>query len=108
MDQRLSVLLVCLAASLTIYPSVFVAFLATVFSRHTIPISDLGDRSLLAGITERTTSDLFYHLGGNGPWIPKINGTVKGGIEPPSGCRITQVHMVCPKLPCPSTYPSSG
>lgn len=38
--------------------------------------------------------NLLYHLGGNGPWIEKVDGTVKGGIGVPEGCRVEQVHMV--------------
>lgn len=41
--------------------------------------------------------NLFYHLGGNGPWIEKVDaryGTYeKDGTAPP-GCVIDQVHMV--------------
>ena len=39
--------------------------------------------------------NLLYHLGGNGPWIEKIDGIVEGGIGVPKGCRVEQVHMVC-------------
>jgi hypothetical protein len=45
------------------------------------------------------TSDwnLLYHLGGNSPWIAKVSGVVdETSIDPPAGCRIDQVHMVCP------------
>ncbi|KAK5725798.1 hypothetical protein LTR15_003988 [Elasticomyces elasticus] len=38
--------------------------------------------------------DIRYHMGGNSPWIPKINGTIAGGIDPPLGCRIDQVHVM--------------
>lgn len=38
--------------------------------------------------------NLLYHLGGNGPWIEKVDGVVKGGIGVPEGCRVEQVHMV--------------
>ncbi|KAK0292553.1 hypothetical protein LTR35_000583 [Friedmanniomyces endolithicus] len=40
------------------------------------------------------TWDIRYHLGGNNPWIPKVSGTVDGGIEPPLGCVVDQVHML--------------
>ncbi|KAK0326215.1 hypothetical protein LTR82_002961 [Friedmanniomyces endolithicus] len=40
------------------------------------------------------TWDIRYHLGGNSPWILKVSGTVDGGIEPPPGCVVDQVHMV--------------
>ncbi|KAK5175349.1 uncharacterized protein LTR77_000488 [Saxophila tyrrhenica] len=38
--------------------------------------------------------DLRYHLGGNGPWIPKLNGTTGGNINVPKGCKVEQVHMI--------------
>lgn len=41
--------------------------------------------------------NLFGHLGGNGPWIEKVNaryGTYERDGEPPAGCVIDQVHMV--------------
>lgn len=38
--------------------------------------------------------DLFYHLGGNGPWIPKVEGVLHNGLDPPEGCKVDQVHMV--------------
>src|SRR5579862_152250 len=40
--------------------------------------------------------NLLYHLGGNGPWIERIDGVVEGGIGVPKGCRVEQVHMVSP------------
>ena len=49
--------------------------------------------------------DLFYHLGGNGPWIPKVEGVIHGTLAPPTGCDVDQVHMVIPfpisaRVPC--------
>jgi acid phosphatase len=38
--------------------------------------------------------NLLYHLGGNGPWIEKVDGVVDGGIGVPEGCNVEQVHMV--------------
>jgi hypothetical protein len=38
--------------------------------------------------------DLFYHLGGYGPWIQKVDGVLEGGVGPPKSCRVEQVHMV--------------
>ena len=38
--------------------------------------------------------NLFYHLGGNGPWIPKVDGVVRDTLAPPAGCVVNQVHMV--------------
>jgi acid phosphatase len=40
--------------------------------------------------------NLLYHLGGNGPWIQKVDGVLEGGIGPPPQCRVEQVHMVIP------------
>lgn len=37
--------------------------------------------------------DLRYHLGGNSPWIPKVDGVVDGGIEVPLGCSVDQAVM---------------
>ncbi|KAI9823486.1 MAG: acid phosphatase pho5 [Thelocarpon impressellum] len=38
--------------------------------------------------------NILYHLGGNGPWIEKVDGVVEGGIGPPDGCSVQQVHMM--------------
>ena len=38
--------------------------------------------------------NILYHLGGDGPWIEKVDGVVKGGITVPEGCQIDMVHMV--------------
>ena len=38
--------------------------------------------------------DILYHVGGNGPWIQKVDGTLGESIEPPVGCKVEQVHMV--------------
>ncbi|KAE8374873.1 phosphoglycerate mutase-like protein [Aspergillus bertholletiae] len=38
--------------------------------------------------------NILYHLGGNGPWIEKIDGPEIPGLEPPNGCVIDQVHMM--------------
>jgi len=38
--------------------------------------------------------NIFYHQGGNSPWIPKLHGTEGDSIETPAGCRVDQVHMV--------------
>lgn len=38
--------------------------------------------------------NILYHLGGNGPWIEKVDGVVEGGIAAPEGCKVEQVHMV--------------
>lgn len=38
--------------------------------------------------------NILYHIGGNGPWIQKIDGVVQKGFGPPPGCHVEQVHMV--------------
>lgn len=38
--------------------------------------------------------DILYHLGGNGPWIPKVDGVYGDELSIPEGCHIEQVHMV--------------
>ena len=38
--------------------------------------------------------NILYHLGGNSPWIRNINDIIEGGIAPPEGCSVEQVHMV--------------
>ena len=45
-------------------------------------------------VGSQTEWNLFYHLGGNGPWIPKIRGIAEGDLDPPNGCDVSQVHMV--------------
>jgi hypothetical protein len=39
--------------------------------------------------------NILYHLGGNGPWVEKVVDIVDGGIAPPEGCEVVQIHMVC-------------
>ncbi|KAK5009627.1 hypothetical protein LTR60_005155 [Cryomyces antarcticus] len=38
--------------------------------------------------------NILYHLGGNGPWVEKVDGAVEGGIGVPDGCQVEQVHMM--------------
>ncbi|KXL51435.1 hypothetical protein M433DRAFT_83301 [Acidomyces richmondensis BFW] len=45
-------------------------------------------------ISNRTTDDIRYHMGGNGPFIPKVRNIAERGIDPPEGCYVDQVHMV--------------
>ena len=49
-----------------------------------------------ASITERPW-DLLYHLGGNGPWVQKIDDIVEGGLAVPTGCELDMIHLVCTK-----------
>ncbi|KAL4917720.1 histidine phosphatase superfamily [Aspergillus aurantiobrunneus] len=37
--------------------------------------------------------NLYHHLGGYGPWIEKVDGSIQG-IRPPSGCHVDQAHMM--------------
>ncbi|KPI36909.1 3-phytase B [Cyphellophora attinorum] len=51
------------------------------------------------GVHTGTTSssgkwDLFYHLGGNGPWIPHHSGLGTIDDPLPSHCTVDQVHMI--------------
>ena len=57
--------------------------------------------------------NLFYHLGGNRPWIPKVEGVIHGTLAPPTGCDVDQVHMVMPfpisaRVPTILVYPPGG
>lgn len=38
--------------------------------------------------------NVLYHLGGNGPWVEKVDGVFDGGITLPEHCKVEQVHMV--------------
>jgi acid phosphatase len=38
--------------------------------------------------------NILYHLGGNGPWIEKVDGVVDGSMKVPGGCEVDMVHMV--------------
>lgn len=40
---------------------------------------------------------ILHHLGGNGPWIQKIDGVITGSYDVPEGCKVEQVHMVWPR-----------
>lgn len=60
-------------------------------------------------ISNRTTDDIRYHMGGNGPFIPKVRNIAERGIDPPEGCYVDQVHMVDLEWPkflisCPYIY----
>ena len=56
----------------------------------------LSDR-ILESITPHSDSskwNLFYHLGGNGPWIPKRDGLGHPNDPLPPTCSVDQVHML--------------
>lgn len=38
--------------------------------------------------------NILYHLGGNGPWVEKVDGVLEGGIQVPDGCEVDMAHMV--------------
>ncbi|KAL7273602.1 hypothetical protein RUND412_003527 [Rhizina undulata] len=38
--------------------------------------------------------NILYHLGGNGPWVEKVDEIVPGGIKVPDGCEVDMVHMM--------------
>lgn len=38
--------------------------------------------------------NILYHLGGNGPWVEKTDGSIPEGIAVPEGCVVDQVHMI--------------
>lgn len=51
--------------------------------------------------------NLLYHLGGNGPWIEKIEGVLRSreGIGPPAGCTVDNVQMVLRLFPAFKNFP---
>lgn len=51
------------------------------------------DHGLGAGAVTKAWN-ILYHLGGNGPWVEKIVDVVDGGVAPPAGCEVVQVHMM--------------
>jgi hypothetical protein len=38
--------------------------------------------------------NILYHLGGNGPWIPRKDGPFGDELRIPEGCQIEQMHVV--------------
>lgn len=62
------------------------------FSSHSLPT---GFASFFGADTQiHQEWNLLYHLGGNGPWIPRVDGIVEGGIGTPDSCEVDMVHMV--------------
>lgn len=49
---------------------------------------------LKCDVPSLTSWNLFYHLGGNGPWIPKTNTVGYSDALLPKECRVDQVHML--------------
>jgi hypothetical protein len=65
------------------------AFQLPLFSQsdhHASPVED--------GQSSGQTWNILYHLGGNSPWIPKLDGLIESDISPPPSCKVEQVHMV--------------
>jgi hypothetical protein len=77
----------------------------TLYSHLPTDLRPLSSVSMDAPLTQPPTGqhivtdtewNLFYHLGGNGPWIPKVDGVIRDSLAPPIGCVVDQVHMVKP------------
>jgi acid phosphatase len=64
------------------------------------PERHVSESPSLEGAAGTRTRDwnILYHLGGNGPWVEKVDNVVEGGLAPPAGCKVEQVHMVCSDL----------
>lgn len=78
-----------LALLLYAQQSVLYAALDSLLPRTSTAINDL-----LIETTHDHAWDQLYHLGGNSPWIPKLDGVVTTDVTAPAGCRVDQVHMV--------------
>ncbi|KAI5197755.1 phosphoglycerate mutase-like protein [Aureobasidium subglaciale] len=68
--------------------------LDAIMSNWTSPITSIANITNFTNVTAKGDWNIFYHLGGNSPWIPKLDGVVEGGFSPPEGCRVEQVHMM--------------
>ena len=62
--------------------------------RHIVCDSSGILRTTVCSGSKAESWDLFYHLGGNGPWIPKAQSTTVPDEPLPAGCIVDQVHMV--------------
>lgn len=64
-------------------------------TEHICPWLQSSGASAFCGFgTTHSDWDLFYHLGGNGPWIPKQDAYGNVDDPLPTGCVVDQVHMV--------------
>ncbi|KAK5127699.1 hypothetical protein LTR08_004326 [Meristemomyces frigidus] len=52
--------------------------------------------------------DVMRHQGGNSPWFRNEHGGDEGGIDPPPGCRVDQVHMISRHAECYPTAVAGG
>lgn len=75
----------------------FAISLSFLLSPPTFPIYPFPVRNNSTSTDPRSQWNLLYHLGGNGPWIPRVDDVVEGGVEIPDGCKIDMIHMVCLK-----------
>lgn len=56
-----------------------------------IPVISLGQ--FCSSVDDRPW-ELFHHLGGNGPWIPRAPTRSSPNTELPINCKVNQVHMI--------------
>ncbi len=62
--------------------------------RQILGVSQWQLRRAWTSAKARPDWNILYHIGGNGPWIQKVDGVVQEGIGSPAGCHVEQVHMV--------------
>lgn len=62
--------------------------------REMLGVSQWQLQSAWTSAKARQDWNILYHIGGNGPWIQKIDGVVRAGFGPPPGCHVEQVNMV--------------
>lgn len=85
MDHRVSLVSACAACLAVVLIGLYPGLLS--FNSHggagKLDIN-LNDESC-QGITDHAAWDIKYHLGGDGPWVPKMQGIVNDTIDPPEG-----------------------
>ncbi|KAI5238030.1 phosphoglycerate mutase-like protein [Aureobasidium subglaciale] len=74
-------------------------------SNWTSPITSIANITHFTNVTAQGDWNILHHLGGHGPWIPKVEGIVEGGFSPPEGCRVEQVQMMARHN---ERYPTKG
>jgi len=89
-------ILVLAIALLSCCSSPFPALYSRLFALPALVSSSSSVRSPLHHASESSASswNILYHLGGNGPWIPRLENGTEDDLAPPHGCRVDQVHMV--------------